>query len=237
MNVWLDLGIAALIILFGYSGYKRGLVYMAINAAGTIVSVILAALLSSMFSTLIYHSFFKDNIVNNIAQQTAGIETSDPVLAAESVMGAVSNFTANVFSFSGIDNASLANTLKQSAIGIPGTVEELIRPFAIKMISSVLTIIIFLILMIVVGFLARKFTKAIDRMALGMPNRILGALVGIVQAVFIAMLLSLIVYFIMMFISPEACASLNDSMEHTVFYQLITKISLPNLIVTSLSSL
>ncbi len=237
MNIWLDLGIAALIILFGYSGFKRGLIYMLLNAAGTIVALIASSFLSSMLSLLVYNLAFKENIIQGLTQATANITSSDPAVMAEETLAVISNFTLNVFSFTGIDQAALADTLKNSVIGIPGTIEEMIRPFAVKMISSVLTIILFLVLMIVVGFVVKKISALINKTIIGIPDKIFGALVGIVEGIFISMLMTLILYFVMMFISPEHCKALSESIDNTVFYRLIRMISLPEMIVTWLSSM
>ncbi len=236
MNIWLDLGIAALIILFGYSGYRRGIVYMAINVVGTIVAIIASSFIASALARLVYNLAFKENIVNGLTEATAGISTSDSMKAAEETLKAVSNFTLNVFNLLGINQTSLADTIHHSVLGIPATVEEMIRPHAIKMISSVMTMVVYLILMVVVAFLARNFSKGINKTLLAGPNRLLGALVGVVEAVFISMLIVLIVYFVMMFVSPENCSAMRESVNHTIFYRLIEKISLPSLITSWISS-
>ena len=237
MNVWLDLGVAALIILFGYSGFKRGLLYMAINAVGTIVSLVAASFVASMLSQLVYNLLFRDNIINGLTEATAGISTSDPVKAAEETLNAMSNFSLNVFSLLGINKDALGDTIRKSVIGIPGTVEEIIRPYALKTISCVLTMILYLIMMVIVAFLAKKMTNGIDRTVLGVPNKVLGMVLGVAEAVLIAMAVGLIVYFVMMFISPESCQSLRESINNTVFYRAIEKISLPEKIISWISSL
>ncbi len=60
---------------------------------------------------------------------------------------------------------------------------------------------------------------------------------GVAEAVLIAMAVGLIVYFVMMFISPESCQSLRESINNTVFYRAIEKISLPEKIISWISSL
>ncbi len=238
MNLWLDLGIAALILLFGYTGFKRGLIYMVLHAAGTIVAMVASAFLSSMFSLLVYNLIFKQNIINGLAEATAKITTSDPAQMAQQTLESVSNFSLNVFSFLGLDSKALSDTLQKSVLGIPETVEEIIRPFAVKMISCVLTIVFFLILMIVVSFIVKKLSAMINKISIiGIPNMILGAVVGVVQGIFISMLMTLILYFVMMFISPSHCDALRESIGNTIFYSLITKISLPELIINWLSAI
>ncbi len=236
MSFWLDFGIAVLIGLFCFSGFKRGAVYMAINAAGTVAAVALSSFLASPIALPVYNWILKDNIINGLTQATSSITGSDSVKMAEETMASMSNFTINVFHSMGIDQEKLAESLDKTAMGIPGTIEEMIRPAAVFMVSIVLSFIFFLLLMIVVGIIAKKFTKGIDRSVLAVPNRILGLAIGLVEAVFIAMLMTLIVYFIMMFIAPEACTSLKDAIDNTIFFKFIRKISLPQLIMSWLAA-
>ncbi len=210
---------------------------MAINTAGTVVALIASSTIASMFSMMIYNLLFRDNIVNGLTQATQNITTSDPMQAAAETWKVVSNFTLNAFSLLKIDQKGLADTLHRSVLGIPDTVEEMIRPHAVKMISSVLTMILYLLMMIVVAFLAKKLSKGINRTFLKTPNRVLGILVGVAEAVLVSMVIGLIVYFVMMFISPETCKTLREAIDQTVFYRLIQKINLPEKIISWISSL
>lgn len=236
MNVWMDIGIAALIVLFAYSGYKRGLIYMVISTVGTIASMIAAAMLSGLLGGVIYNSFIRSNVINGLSQATSGIAVSDPAVAAEAVIQNVSNFTRNTFALIGIDQNSLSVSIKDSVIGIPETIEELIRPYAVKTVSSILTVLLFLVLMVIVAFVGKKLSKTVNKTVLGVPNRIFGALIGIAEAILIAMVLGLIIYFIAMFISPESCASLKESINNTIFCRMISAINLPDLIISWLSA-
>ncbi len=237
MNAWLDIGIVALILLFGYSGFKRGLVYMGLNIAGTVVSLIAASTLGSMLSMMVYNLLVKDNVINGLTEATANISAATPLQAAADVMQALSNYPLNVFSLLGIDQNALADMIKNSVVSIPVMIEETIRPFAVRTISCILTVFLYLILMIIIGFLSKKFSKGVDRTALKTPNKVLGALVGVAEALLIAMLLVLIIYFVMMFISPENCTSLRESISHSIFYRLIDTINLPQMIISWISSL
>ncbi len=237
MSFWLDLGIVALIALFCFSGYKRGAVYMAVNTAGTVASMVIASFLASPIALPVYNWLLRDSIVKGLTEATNGIAESSAAQMAKDTMAVVSDFTKNVFSFSGIDQDKLAKSLDDSVIGIPGTVEEMIRPAAVMMVSVVLTFIIFLLLMIIVGIAARKLTKTIDRTFLGVPNRLIGLGIGLVEAVFIGMLITLVVYFIMMFIAPDACISLKNAIDNSFIFRFIWKINLPQLIISWLAAI
>ena len=236
MNFWLDFGIAVLIGLFCFSGYKRGAVYMAVNTAGTIAAVVLASVLASPVALPVYNWILKDNIINGLTGATSSIVKSEGAEMAKQTMAVMSNFTKNAFSFMGVDQNKLAKALDDSVIGIPGTIEEMIRPAAVSMVSVVLTFIFFLLLMIVVGIVAKKLTKTVNRTFLAVPNRLIGLGIGLVEAVFIAMLMTLLVYFFMMFISPESCIALKDAIDNTVFFKFIRQINLPRIIMSWLSA-
>ena len=186
MNFWLDFGIAVLIGLFCFSGYKRGAVYMAVNTAGTVAAVVLASVLASPVALPVYNWILKDNIINGLTGATSSIVKSEGAEMAKQTMAVMSNFTKNAFSFMGVDQNKLAKALDDSVIGIPGTIEEMIRPAAVSMVSVVLTFIFFLLLMIVVGIVAKKpeeFGKAMILPAMVETYAILALLVSILAVV------------------------------------------------------
>ena len=235
MSLMLDIGVVALLVLFIYSGVKRGIIYMAINAGGSLLASVIAPFIASMLSLTVYNSFVKENIINGVNDATKDITTTDTLQKAQEIIDALSNFSLNAFSFLGIDSQSLAKELSVTRLD-PGTiVESMIRVMAVKMISTVLTFVFFLILMFIVSFLAAKFTKAVDRTMLSGVNRACGAIVGVVEALLIIMILSLILYFVMMFLPPDSCKSLNDAINNSWLYKFIYNISLPDKIISMIS--
>ena len=108
MNFWLDFGIAVLIGLFCFSGYKRGAVYMAVNTAGTVAAVVLASVLASPVALPVYNWILKDNIINGLTGATSSIVKSEGAEMAKQTMAVMSNFTKNAFSFMGVDQNKLA---------------------------------------------------------------------------------------------------------------------------------
>ncbi len=234
MNVLLDFGVAALFSLFIYSGVKRGLIYMVINIAGTVCASLLSSFVASLLAFNVYNRFVKLNIINGISEATKNITETDPSAAADSIIEKLSNFSLNVFSYTGINADSIAKELKFTGLSIPDIIEGMIRPVAVKMVSVILTLIFFILFMAVVSFLANKFTKTIDRTALGVPNRIFGALIGVAQALLIIMIISMIISFVTMFTSPENCSAMQESIDKTWLYKPISSISIPDAIISQI---
>lgn len=235
MNYMLDLGVLLLFGLFIFSGVKRGIVYMGINIAGTVGAALASSFLASLCALPLYDALVKNNLLHALTEATKGLEKSEPVKAAQSIMETLSNFTLNTFSFTGIDTASLTDTIKKTNLSIPDMLEGMLRPMAVKMVSIVLTIVLFLILMMIVAFLAAKFSKSVNRTMLGVPNRVLGGIAGAAEALVIVMVITMIVHFVMMFLSPEKCANLDSDINKTWIYQYIYRISFPDAIINMLT--
>lgn len=232
MNVLLDFGVVVLFVLFIYSGVKRGLVYMAINISGTIGASILSSFIASLMALGVYNSVVKSNIINAVSESTKNITETDPSRAASDIIDKLSDFSLNVFSYSGIDSSAIAKELKLTGLSIPEIIEGMIRPAAVKTVSIVLTLIFFVFFMFIVSFLANKFTKTIDRTALGLTNRILGAVAGAAQALIIVMVMSMIISFVTMFKSPENFSSMQEEINKTWFYKPISSINILDAIIS-----
>ena len=235
MNIILDLGVIALFALFVYSGYKRGIIYMAINIGGSLASSIISSFAAGLFSLGLYNALFKKMIINTVTEATKDVTATDPTQKASEIMKALSNFTRNAFSLTGITEEELAKQLKTSSLGVPDLIEGMVRATAVRTVSTVLTMIFFVTCMLLVSRFANKFTRTIDHTALRMPNRISGAVVGAAQSVVIIMIIALTIHFVSMFISPEDNNALNQAISETRLYLPITKISIPDAIISWLS--
>lgn len=237
VNVILEIIVIGIAAVFVYSGFRRGILYMAINLAGTVISIAAAVFLSSVFAPVIYNSFIKDNVISGIASSTEGISLEEPAKAAEQTLDSVSDFSGNALSYLGVNKASLTEKFAKTTYGLPETVEEIIRPGGIKVVACVMTVIIFIILMVISAFIANKFTKDINKTILGIPNKLAGAAVGFVQAVLIVMILDVILFFVMMLVSQSGYDGLNESMNNTIFFKMLTAYNIPDRLLTLFSSL
>lgn len=232
MNIFIDIGVVAIFALFIYSGYKRGILYMIINLIGTLIAAFAASFFASSISVWLYNVAIQPRIASAISDSTKNITATDPFKIAEEAVAGLSNFTMNAFSSLGITAKDIANQMQIKNLDIKLVIEGMIKPVVLKVISMGLTFIIFGLLMIVVSIIAGKFTKAMDHTMLGMPNRVAGAAVGIAEALLIVMVLAVILSFIISFVSPESYASWNQELDNTLLYKQISKISIPDAIIS-----
>ena len=93
-----DIIIIAVIVLFTAIGVKRGLAKTLLNLAGLFVTAISAYYLSSFLSQLIYDSFLKQTVINNIQQM---VEQNGIDYALSNCLEAVPQWINGILSFIG----------------------------------------------------------------------------------------------------------------------------------------
>ena len=232
MTLLLDVGIVALVIMFAIGGYKKGLLISLVNVAGTIIACALAPLVSSVFSTMIYDSFIKEEITESVSKATEGIPANmGDIERATEILSKLPNSINNMLSFVGVQADGLAAEAISTRLDVPELIEGIVRPNAMRLISTVLTVILFIIISVGLKFAAGLATKALEAVKLGTINKMLGGVFGIAESAFIIMMVTLLVYFVMMFMSPEGCAYVNDRINETVLYKIIYQYSMPDAII------
>ena len=232
MTLLLDVGIVALVIMFAIGGYKKGLLISLVNVAGTIIACALAPLVSSVFSTMIYDSFIKEEITESVSKATEGIPANmGDIERVTEILSKLPNSINNMLSFVGVQADGLAAEAISTRLDVPELIEGIVRPNAMRLISTVLTVILFIIISVGLKFAAGLATKALEAVKLGTINKMLGGVFGIAESAFIIMMVTLLVYFVMMFMSPEGCAYVNDRINETVLYKIIYQYSMPDAII------
>ena len=228
----LDIGVVVLVALFAISGYKKGLIISFVNVVGTIVACAAASFLSSVLSTAIYTNLIEQHIVNSVEQAAQEIPVNaDAIEKAGEILTNLPNSIYNMLSFLGVHTENLAAEIDTTNLGIPQLVESMVSPHAVRLISTILTVILFIILSIALKYAAHLLTKALEAVKLGNINKLLGSVFGIVESAFIIMVITLLVYFVMMFLSPETCSYVNDRIGETVIYKVIYQYSMPDAIM------
>lgn len=232
MTLLFDLGIVALVGLFAYSGYRKGLIISLVNVAGTIIACVVASILSSVLSTAIYTNFIEKAILSSVENAAETVPVNAEALEqAGEVLSNLPNALCNMLAFLGVNSDGLASEMVSTNLGIPELVESLVRPNAIRLISTILTVVLFIIITIVLKYAAHIATKALEAVKLGTVNKILGGIFGVAESAFIIMVITLLVYFVTMFMSPESCDYVNDRINETMIYKVIYQYSMPDAII------
>lgn len=236
MSIILDIVVAVIIVLFTITSFRRGLVNSIIDFAGTIVSVVAASLIASSMSVSIYNQFIKEHIIDCVSQALSTLPSSASVTEqASQVMSSLPGYATNILALMGINESNLFSSIDTTYLSIPNAVETLVYPTAVKIITVALTIVLFMIFIAVIGLLSNLLTKTIKITGLSTVNKLGGAVFGLVKALLLIMVLSLVLYFVMMFLPTDTTMAINDAIENSMLYKGIYNISLPEKIISMFS--
>lgn len=233
MNIILDIVVVVIVAIMMIDGYKRGLLTSVIEFAGVIIAAVASSFLASLTAVSVYSSFIMHNVVQAVEAAFSAIPSyATASQQAEKLFSTLPDYAVNALSFSGIDVNSLSSQISSSNVAVPQLVESLIRPTIVRLVSTIITIILFIIFTVVIAFVAKILTKTINAIGLSAINRIGGAAFGVVKALIFIMVLTLVLYFVMMFLPSDTVNEINDAIEHSFLYSGIYKLNLLNKILS-----
>ena len=94
------------------------------------------------------------------------------------------------------------------------------------------TSLLFVIFTVIIRIIANTLTKSIDATKLSIVNKVGGALVGVAEAIVLIMIFSLILYFVMMFLSSDSFNAVQNTIDNSLLYKVIYRLSLPDAIIS-----
>lgn len=233
MSIFLDLCVVLIVGLLVVGGFRRGLIHSVTAFLTAIGATAISSFVASFLSTMIYDSFVStmitDHFRKTIPEFAVGAKASD---MAEQIFTLLPPFARNSFELQGITTSALAQKLSDNSLDIPVLLEGMVRPVMIRLVTVVLSLILFALLVTIVSLATKSITSAVDTAGLGIPNKLAGALLGLLEAVVLVMIMSLVVYFLLVFLPAENAADLGKAVDATFIYRHIHIINIPEYIMS-----
>lgn len=200
LNILLDLGVVLIILFSVIFGIRRGAVRTLIVFIGSILAYAAAAWISGSFSQIIYASFFKQNITDNI-NDTIAESVGSSVNTADNILNSLPDFLSNAFKNFGLGSGESASSMTQGVIDqTASSVEALMSPLFIALISLILTIVLFSLFMVLVKIIARAANGIFKIPVLKQINSLGGAVIGLLQGLVMAYIIVAIMSLVFPFI-------------------------------------
>ena len=109
----------------------------------------------------------------------------------------------------------------------------MVRPVVLKVFTVLVTVILFIVSVMLISIAAKVLTKTVDITGLSGVNKVFGALAGVVEAVILLMVLSLIIYMLTVMLPTDLAQGLRDAIDATYVYKIIFYIDYPDTIINS----
>ncbi len=238
MNIILDVAVILLIFILVYSGFKRGAVKSVVELAGCLVSALAASVISSFLSVRIYTAFFEGRITEKISSSIDKVDMTNLTgTSIDSVVEALPDYVRNSLEISGTDKTDMINGfLEKETLSDAQVIEGFIRPVMIKLISVVVTIVLFAVFAAIITLVTKSFTAAVDVAGLSIVNRLGGAFIGFALGLTIIMMLAFIIYALGVTLPPDLAMSVRNGIDRSYLFKLIYYINIPEIIINKFTT-
>ena len=188
MSILIDIAVIALIAVFAFIGYRKGLVKTLLNFAGVFIALIAAFYIAIPLSSFVFDTFFSDRIHN-------GVNKAIVNSAADTVTGAVAAVPDYIKKGAKALDINVEKVISdsdpESGVSFAEDVAETItqkvaRPIVTRLLAIILFIILFVLLRVLIKVIANALNLVARLPGLNLANRTLGAVIGFAEGLLIA---------------------------------------------------
>lgn len=223
-----------LILIFGtviITSMKKGFIKSLFDLCGTLVSVILARVLSQGFATQGYNIFVKKAAEAYLGSALGEIGTKDYALQAQEIINAIPDSLNGIMSLMNIDKQAIADKISQVNLGGDNLLETIMTNVVEPIGTAIVQLLLFVLLAVALGFVLKIVVKFLNSIIKKLPavkqfNSVLGAVLGAIEGLIVVLIISTLIGIIASFIG-------NDSFNEFVNSSFI--ISTAETIVSALS--
>ena len=196
MSFVIDLIIIAIILLFTFLGYKRGLIKLAISLCTFAIAIIVAFV------------FYKP--IANVVIENTNIDESIESAITDRILpeGVTSNEEVEF-------SNDLPNVILQNSAN---TVESIANSFSTTLIETASLLIIFIVVKIILRFITALADLIAKLPILKQFNKLGGTLYGIIEGFFIVFVCFAVISLIAPLLDPSMLEAINSSTLGSMFY-------------------
>lgn len=221
MGIILDIILVLIVVVCILLAVKKGFVRSLIEVAGYVLAIVIAFSVSGMAAEYIYDNMINDVVVESVS--TAIEENS------EKALDALPDYLVSLLEQTDFDIDTLLKDNNENAVDVAQRVSEnMLKPLAVGIFKTIISVLVFIILMVVVKLLARIVNSFFKGAVLGTANKVLGASLGFVKGAVFAIVFSMIVYFVASLSESDFLFFTNDAVNESVMAKYIINFLLEN---------
>ncbi len=237
MGIAIDLLVVAIFALLIIGGYRRGLLQAVVGLLGAFLCSILSSIGGSMLSIGIYNSFIMPSMINKFKEITPVVyEFTDIKEVSHQLFQTLPPYAINALTMSGVTESSLTEKIQSTEMEIPSLLEMLVRPIILRLVTVILTIALFIVLVSILALITKTIMGVVDTAGLGTVNKVLGAVLGLLEATILVMIFSLIFYFLVVLLPAENASIMREALDQSYIYRFINQFNIPDMIISRLSN-
>lgn len=195
MSIFIDALVLIIIAVTAFVSLKRGFVRSVMSVLSLFLTVFIISSVSAPISEFIYDKFVHKSVCEAISEK----QNEQLKNGAKLTFDALPDFAKDAAEIAGINEQSFYEIINNNSDLREETEmisQKLVRPTAVKIISIIIDIVLFIILMFVFGLISKFLCGFFKLPLLNEANKFLGAVLGILKgaviAVFVCSLISYI---------------------------------------------
>jgi len=221
MSFLIDIIILAILVITVFISAKRGFVRTAIELLGFILAFIISTNLGAALADLTYDKAIEPPIINVVVENG----TEEVGSAVDKVWESLPDIISDNAEFFGVSKDYLTQKLNDGT-QITETVltdisQNSIKPIVSRFLSTLYTLIIFVILLVIVGFLSKFINKLFSFSIIGKLNRFLGGLIGIPKGIVYVLIFCLVLNLVLYFFPNGLWIFNRENTEKSYLYNLL----------------
>lgn len=193
MSIYLDIGVVVILVIAMITGWRRGVARSLIRLLGAVGSLILSSLLASSLAPYVFEALVRPSLTGKIEQALAASPAQDIAQKLQELFNALPQFVSSLLEQYGITNGRMEQILASGTQDTAKTLVDTISPAVVEPIRVVLMFLLFLILMVVVGILARAVGRIFRLPVLRQADSLIGLVVGLFSGVVVLLVICLVV--------------------------------------------
>ncbi len=193
MDIFADLLLIGVILIFVISGMKRGFTRTLLSFAARIISVVVAAFLSKNFAPIVYNSYLQEGVLKSIKTQLDANFTTTLSDQIAAVTESIPTSLLKISEMFGVNTATFEEQIANADISgdIALALEQNIAaPIILLICRIIIFVIISTLASFVLGFIVNAVCKVVSLPVLRTANKILGAALGLINGVICALIIS-----------------------------------------------
>ncbi len=225
MHIFIDLIVLAIIILNIVLSAKNGFVKTLIEVVGFILAILISSSIASPVASTVYDKAIEPAIVASVTENA--LNTAED--ASNGIWESLPSFLKNNAEDLGLTNDKITQAFEnETADNIKNTAtkvsQDAIKPIFVKIVGLAIYAILFTILLIVVKILAKLINKLFSFSIIGKINRTLGGILGFGKGVLVAIAVCMIISMIVSFTADGFLIFDKETINKTYIFNLLSNI-------------
>jgi len=221
MSFLIDLIIVAIIALAVIISAKRGFVRTAIEVAGFVLAFLISVNLGNAISNFTYDKVIEPAIVSAVSEKTAESASS----AIDSMWDAIPDILTKNGEAFGISKETLSDKLENTKDNTETIATDIsqtaIKPIATTFLSSLFSLVLFVVLLVVVGILAKAINKLFSFSVIGKLNATLGGILGIPKGLVLGYVFCILLTVLFFFAPDGIWVFTRENADKSYLYSLL----------------